>query len=142
MDNIYSATRPLLLFAKMIGYFPLSFEGAATKGNFKFKCSNVVLVCCTLVTFSFCIFRNVKDGSFDESDSSILAKGWNISAIMELSSHICILVYQLKSHKNILGFVRNLHSFDCQVRLCLDFVYQGNSIYFFNDLMFTCRWIR
>lgn len=115
MENFYTSVKSFLFFAKLLGIFPMSFEGPARKGLLKVKWQNVFIsFCLVLVTVSLFTMRFSFDLTFAKN-SEILAKAWDIMTDVEILSYFLLFCYQIFKRKNILKFMKTIQSIDDEV---------------------------
>jgi hypothetical protein len=117
MENIFTVAKPFLTFAKLLGVFPMSFEGPARKGFLKVHWSDLMfsgLGFISLILYFY--FTMLVENLFSFlSDSMIVLKVWKV--VLKLSSLVlfCQFWYQLTRRRLIARFLHLIRNFDMEV---------------------------
>jgi hypothetical protein len=118
MENIFTVTKPFLIFAKLLGVFPMSFEGPAGKGLLKVHWKDLIFSVVAQVYLHSNFFYSLFSINFfhQSSDSKIATEGWNV--IVKLFKVVVIfqILGQLGKRKNVVRFLNLIQNFDMQVR--------------------------
>lgn len=115
MENIFIVSKPFLVFAKVLGYFPMSFSKHATNGRFKIKWFDVLISCCWCL---FIVAVNVTvlfSKQIVLSKSAFLVKAWSISRSAELILYFDLFCCQIYNRRNILKYLTLIYDFDEEV---------------------------
>lgn len=131
MENIFSASKPILTLAKLLGLFPMSFEGPARKGLLKLKCVNVIISLFWFVAALFMILNRSPFSKVYTGSSQVLPRAWEVLMNLELFSYIFNFCYQNWKRKNIVKFLKIIHKSDEKVEIylfdtkCFNFYFLG-----------------
>lgn len=112
MENIFTTSKPILVFAKFLGLFPMTFIGPDRKGVFKVMWHDVLSSCISIGSLLCLVGANISLGIFFTGDSNILAVAWFIMKNFDISTYACLFCYQVYKRKNILKFLNMIFSFD------------------------------
>lgn len=115
MENIFTASKPFIILAKLLGLFPTSFDGPARKGSLKLKCLDILISLFWFVSICYLVFTGVSRTSFYTGSSIILAKIWDVFIKMEYSLYFIEFCYQVSKHKNIVRFLKKIQKSDEKV---------------------------
>lgn len=116
MENIYTTTKPFYWLAKVMGTFPKTFEGQATRGVLKTKWHDVLLsIIAVLVLIAF-IGIKINMETVMKVESSMLARAWDLYLLLGFYLLIIQLCLQLCKRNKICDFMRLLQKFDAEVR--------------------------
>lgn len=113
--NIFTVSKPFLEVAKVLGIFPMSFDGAPEKGVMNVKWFDVVIWIGTVFTSVAMILLNIKPEDIFIKNSRILIWAWNVLKYTDLISLLFLLAYQFLKRKNILKFLTAIHNVDEEV---------------------------
>lgn len=115
MDNIYSVSKPFLVFLKLCGFFPLSLNDPLLGAQLVFKWYNLTF---TVSNFSILLFL-ILSSSLTKLEyyagSDILAKGWMIMSDYDVLCGVVLLLYQLSRQSKICSFLTKIQEFDQKV---------------------------
>lgn len=115
MDNIYTTVQAFATLLKVLGVFPMSFEGPARKGVLKTKFRDVVITIFPVSVLIVLILFALLDHKLVTIESSILAKAWNFCLILGLFMLLVAFVYQIIHRHNIRDLLQLLDNFDQEV---------------------------
>jgi predicted ATPase len=123
MDNIFTVSRPFLEFFRLVGLFPMAFDGPDRRGILRVSWLGIVTsviliswsVAVNILTILYKGFSRVQD-----QPSGILLAGATSSVMFESFSLIFIIFYQLFKRKKILTFLRNVDRVDKKVIVFCD----------------------
>jgi predicted membrane-bound dolichyl-phosphate-mannose-protein mannosyltransferase len=121
MENIFTVAKPFLTFAKILGVFPMSFDGAARRGLLKIHWRDFIFTVITLSALLAILFFATLSRNFFTmvalDGSKTTFEGWNV--IMKLSNIValCQVLYQLCKSKNIVKLLNLLQNFDLKVKI-------------------------
>lgn len=114
MDNVYTSFRPVFLFARILGLFPMSFEGPITKGFLKTKLFGLTCSGLAFSSLSALIFVQIKYNH--ELDHPTISKvAWYISFDFTMISLLLQFGLQFIKRNEIRKFLTLLNEFDDQV---------------------------
>lgn len=116
MENIFSASKPFLSFSKILGLFPLSFDGPERKGFLKIKLSGLVFSCFSCLFLVYITWANLTFMKLLTNESVILVNAWNIAKTIETLVLFYLFGYQAFKCKNVLKFLRIVEGIDESVR--------------------------
>lgn len=116
MENIFTAVKPILVVAKFLGIFPMSFEGATREGEFRTKWLDIAITllwfcALTLLAVSIILFKLPL-----MNDSKILLLAWIILTDAEPIIYSFMSGYEIYKRNNIVQFLRCFRSNDEEVR--------------------------
>lgn len=115
MENVFSAARPFLIFAKFIGLFPFSLKAQdETRSHW----IDYIFVFCYVSAASFIFYISFfVDNLFTNlMESKTSVTGWNVNIYL---SNIIIFIqfcYQYWKKNNIFRFLNTINDFDEMVR--------------------------
>lgn len=115
MENIYTCFVPFYYFLKLVGGFPSSFDGPASKGNFKAKLIDALIPCVIFLTSILICGLVIFRGETVSSTSGILVQAWTYSLIFCLTLIQAGFAFQLYNHESIIKFIRKIDSIDKKV---------------------------
>lgn len=115
MENIYTVAANVLFFGKLVGFFPLSFNGPPRKGILSTKWHDVTAFCVMIVFISFFMIMNLLNKAYIESSSSMVTNGWNISINIEIISYLLLIGYQMKKRRKFTKLLQHLAAVDAKV---------------------------
>lgn len=122
MENIFTASKPFLIFSKLLGFFPMSFEENSKQIIKKVKWADIFLTCCSFfILIIFNIATMLETNSLTVTNSSFLLVAWDMVRKAELVSYCFLFVYQLRRRNQIVQFLEKLHNFDEKVKKLLKF---------------------
>lgn len=113
--NIFTVSKPFIEVAKVLGIFPMSFDGAPEKGVLKVKWFDAFIWIGTFSISVAIIFLNMKRETIFIKNSSILIWAWDILKYIDLISLLFLIAYQFLKRKNILKFLNVIHKVDEEV---------------------------
>lgn len=111
MENIFTGAKPFLFLAKVLGLFPMEFEGPTRKGFLKFKLSNLLSTCCA-VALLLCLTSANTFYLVVIPKTQFLSQSWNISVSLENFSFVVLYGYQVFKRENIVKFLKKLQAID------------------------------
>lgn len=115
MDNIYTAFRPFYIAMKVLGIFPVSFEGPARKGILRQTFSDIFLSCISIIPFiTLFVVSCSRQNSMDLA-SQILPRAWSLSNLFCLTMLVLSYSYQIAKRGSIIKFLELLEGFDKEV---------------------------
>lgn len=117
MENIFTVAKPYLTFISLTGFFPMSFDGPASKGLLKTRKLEASISSVALAILIYILIICVINKSYVDNDSVILVAGWNIYTNMQTASFIFMLAYQILRRNKIANLLGNIRSVDKEVRL-------------------------
>lgn len=120
MENIYTVSKPLLKVAELLGFFPMHFVGPSKVGNLQLSWFGVLMSICLILTNAIIFAKVMTTRSFVMTDSEILSKAFDILTKTEHLTYFLLIGYQMKKCKNVVKFLKLLHSFDEKVRNSLN----------------------
>lgn len=110
--NIFSCTRPFLVFLKVFGFFPLTLNN---KNEFKAKASDVAITFCAI---AFIVWLDAVSASsifvFD-IESQIIQKIWTYTGTLSAFLQFFMILYQLWKCKEVARVITSLHKIDLKV---------------------------
>lgn len=112
MENFFTAAKPFLTFAKLFGYFPMSFIKNPKSGELKVKWFDVVISSFWVLFILAMNVKNFSGSGIILSTSSMLIKAWNVFRTVELVLYVGLVFDQIYKRQNILRFLRVIHDFD------------------------------
>lgn len=118
MENIFSVSEPYYFLCKVLGLFPMSFEGPKTKGVFKTKWNDVVCSLLSLIVPVLLIALNFYLEYGPTSSSAMLSDLWKIQAVFGVFLILLQHSYQISKNKEIPRFLNAVNEFDQKVVLC------------------------
>lgn len=114
MENIYTTVKPFYLLAKVMGTFPMTFEGQATRGVLKTKWHDVLLsIIAVLILIAFIVTKYNME-TVIKVESSMLVRAWDLYFLFGFHLLIVQLCLQLCKRNQICEFMRLLHKFDAE----------------------------
>lgn len=116
MENIFTISKPFLVFAKALGIFPMTFEEPARKGKLKVKLFDIVLSVLSLLAISYITLSSFSSKIFFSGDRKIMETAWYILKNLDVTSYFFLFWYQIVKRKSILNFVLLLADLDEKVR--------------------------
>ena len=106
MENVFTAFKPYLIFTRVLGFSPVSFEKPARKGIVR-RATWVVSAAFGLLTVSSLVLNVVSVTKLPrQGQSKILYYGWILPS---LSENICLLVLylrQLRERTSLVCFLK------------------------------------
>lgn len=117
MENIFTVSQPFLIYARILGLFPMCADGPARKGFFKVKWHSVVVTVCSMFVLLYATVQNFSHYYFfNVYASDITTKAWDILKNAELCSYFLLLGYQICKRKQVVEFLRLIYQIDEEVR--------------------------
>ena len=118
MDNVYEAVKPFYNFAKVLGLFPISFEGQTAKREFKTRKIDVALTFFSLLLFVtlFCARMENIFSRIGIKDSDLQRIVFETTFTIMLFTLLIQFVLQISKRVEIIRFLKLLHDFDIEVR--------------------------
>jgi hypothetical protein len=116
MENVYTISKPFLIFSKVFGLFPMSFEGSARKGFLKFKWINLIFTFCLFAALTYLQVELSRRVALLLCELSLMDKVWTSLTQAQLLSFYWCFCYQIFKSKNTLRFLQLIGSFDENVR--------------------------
>jgi hypothetical protein len=119
MENVFTAAKPFVVFAKLLGVFPMSFDGPARKGLLKSHWSDWIcaLLWMLLMLSALLLLRRLKSSFYLLADSEISLEAWYIAGYLHISSLSIFIFIQVRNREKIVRFLNLLHDFDNKVKL-------------------------
>jgi 7tm Chemosensory receptor len=115
MENIYSSVKPFYNLSKILGLFPLSFDGSETKGRLELKWHGVVSCVVTVLILTLLLFMNFLDEE-DPSSSAMLNNVWNFQVVFGLILLLILFIYQIKQRNAIADYLQIIKNIDDKVK--------------------------
>lgn len=116
MENIFTSFKPIYFVSKILGLFPMSFDGPDIQGRFKIRWTDVIasfLSISILASLVPLVFLNP-----DLSNSTVLlAQLWNIQVIVGTFFLSLAFIYQIMKCKSTVSFLHAVNKFDEKVKL-------------------------
>ena len=121
MDNVYTAIKPFYAFVKVLGMFPMTFQGHVINGNFKTKRSDVVSTCLSFLFFILLCCARTRDGIKNCQLTPTLSRIlWEATFAFILSMLLAQFGLQIHKRNEIEKFLKQIHNFDNEVKkICL-----------------------
>lgn len=116
MENIYTTVKPFYIVCKILGSFPMTFEGPTMKGCFKTKWHDVLLTSCSFAFLASLAIYKLQGGNVIENKSAIMTKAWDLSLKVGLFAFLMHFCIQVGIRNKIKRFLRSLSNFDLEVR--------------------------
>jgi hypothetical protein len=116
MENVFTAFKPFYLLSKLIGTFPMTFQGQAKNGNFKTKLFDAVYSIISCCAIFFMIYMKFSSDNLVRSESMIVYIIWSYSIVFELLTLLIQLWFQIYHRHEIELFLKLLHEFDNEVK--------------------------
>lgn len=134
MQNIYSTSKNFLLYGKYFGFYPLSFEGPARKGFWKFKKINLFPTLCSVLLLISIIYMNIVTPRDTNSAASILDYAWSFTADSSLAVHVYLMFHQVLKYKTFKCFLQHIFKIDDDVGLFEKIIgFEGNTNLYFRQ---------
>jgi hypothetical protein len=115
LENFFTSVEPFLVFAKFLGFFPMSFDGPARNGKFKVKFFNIFATSCFTLISALILFLNITNGAFVTTDSRLLYYGWVLPSISEMFFQLGLFIKQVNQRADVVNFLKQLNSVDEKV---------------------------
>lgn len=116
MENIFTVVRPLYLVTKVLGLFPMSFNGLTEKGNFVVKHRDFVAPILN-VFLAICLVPLIILYPLEvESFSPMMSTTLHLIGISGTILNFIPFSYQIYKRKSINRMLRDFHDFDKKVR--------------------------
>lgn len=115
MDDVYKFVKPYLVFSKVIGLYPVTFDGPLKDRKSLFKWHDWILPVVNITTVLYLICGTSSAGISFMKPSSIQDKAWSLMATFDISSYFLLLVYQLYKRHNLITFLSKIYDYDEQV---------------------------
>jgi hypothetical protein len=113
MENIFTSLRPFTTFAKLLGAFPLSFEGRVRNGNLKTKFFDALISIFIIFALSIGFWCRILE--LDFFTSRILMRLLVYSQTFEFVTLCIKLIYQNVKRKSYRKVLKLLDEFDEKV---------------------------
>jgi hypothetical protein len=117
MENIYSTFSCFYIFAKVLGAFPMSFDGPIANGKIKTRKFDILISCFITLLIIFLVYAETDVQMSAVFGGTILTKAWDIFLIFGLLTLLIKLFYQIFKHKNIKRILKLLNDFDVKVNI-------------------------
>jgi hypothetical protein len=119
MENIFTVAKPFLIFAKLLGVFPMSFDGPARKGFLKTKLADLVhSIFSFVIIFSLFYYVSFASSLIKSLTATEIAfQGWMTALYLQTSIFICLFLYQLSRCRNVVRFLNLVHCVDKKVKM-------------------------
>ena len=134
MENIFTATKPFLSFAKVFGLFPMSFEGRARKGVLKVHWHDLLMLFISSSIHIALFMTMTTSYKTPERTSIILSHGWKILSncgVFFGPIHFC---YQIYNRKNILKILISIQNVDKEVKTVKHLLVEYLIKYYFSKI--------
>lgn len=112
MDNVYTIVKPFYILSKVLGTFPLSFDGPPQKRFLVTKWYDVVT---PLILPGISILLIVLNALLI-NDNEVLYSVWRINGIFGCCLVILQFGWQMKKFKSVPKFLEALNTFDRKVK--------------------------
>lgn len=112
MDNVYTIVKPFYILSKVLGIFPLSFDGPPQKGFFITKWYDVITPLILPGTSILLIALSALLGN----ETEMLFGVWRISGIFVCFLVILQFCWQMNKFKSIPKFLEALNTYDLKVK--------------------------
>lgn len=116
MENIYTCSKPFYIFSKVLGLFPMSFDGPASKGFLKRTWHDILTSSCSLSVLVALIALQLIYGKLFQPGAPIFFKVWQLSIISCLFMLFIQFFVQIHKRNRIQEFFGLLHKFDSEVK--------------------------
>ena len=121
MENIYTAAKPLFVFAKFLGLYPYPLNCEKDSKNDTNQVGFAVIWTCFISAILICTsVKMCLNFETLEVNSDLLSSAWKAIVFFDIWSILVLFVYQLLKRKNILNFLTVLNSIDEMVRFKKD----------------------
>lgn len=115
MENIYTSSKPFYNLVKLLGLFPMSYDGPVHKGILEVKHLDIIstIISMSLCVFLFCLGLIFEDGAV--STSKFLSQ---VFVVHHLCANVLIFfnaVYQTSKYRSIAKFLVAIETFDLKV---------------------------
>lgn len=118
MENIFTESKPFLVFAKFLGFFTMSVTEDLKIISTTVKWFDVFMTCCSFVALVFLNVTTLLQANFlAVSESSFLLIAWDLTRKFELVSYIGLFLYQFQQRNQIKKFLEKLNGFDEKVKM-------------------------
>jgi F0F1-type ATP synthase membrane subunit a len=122
MENIFTYLRPFTIFAKLLGVFPLSFEGRVRNGNLQMKVPDIIFsIFVFLLVFNLIRLRYLELNFSSETD--VPSKLVVYSLLFEFVALFAKLFDQNIKRKGFGKFFELIKEFDKKVKFSFGFLY-------------------
>jgi hypothetical protein len=115
MENVFTAAKPLINLAQILGLFPMSFEGPQAKGIFKTKIWTVALTVMWLIIHMSLVVPSINFSTYFDQDSKVLPNAWKFCIILKSFSFCINFLYQTSYKRSIVEFLEKLHETDDRI---------------------------
>lgn len=115
MENIFTATKPFYVLAKVLGLFPLSAKSPWENGKFKTNLLDVSHWFVMIFLASILIAINVFFDDGPASTSPLVAMMFKIQAMFGTFLISILFFYQMAKRHSIVNFFRAIDEFDQRV---------------------------
>lgn len=115
MENIYTVSKPLLTVARLMGLFPMSFNGRPREKCLKIRYLYVLTSIFWLVS-SIYLFALTISFDYGYDNSKMLTRVWKMVILLKHFSMIFNFCYQIFKIKNMLKFMTKIQESDEMVR--------------------------
>lgn len=116
MENIFTVSKPFLLFSRTIGLFPMSLK---LSSNFFSQTCKLGSISSSLsiigLSIVFIFYSTIDFKLFQRSQ--ILPLAWDIAMNVETLTHIFLLIFQIGKRKKIIKFLWLIYEIDKEVKL-------------------------
>lgn len=116
MENIYTTVKPFYILSKVLGSFPMTFEGPPEKGFLRTKCQDILATGCSFIVLTVLALYKLTSENVFQCDSFIMIKSWDVSIVVGFFVFLMHFCVQVAVRKNIKKFLRRLHNFDQEVK--------------------------
>lgn len=114
-ENVFTSARPFLVLMKILGLFPLSFEGSAEGGRWERKLRDYSYSLCKFVFWILLVIANILYSDFIESSSFIMRNIFNFSISVGFISIPLMLFSQWCKCSNVPIFLSSINDCDRKV---------------------------
>lgn len=117
MENFFTASNPFLICGRVLGFFPMAFDGPPYKGTLKLSWIGVLAFNFSLIFSVYLMISNLREAAFFYTSSSqITLTAYMITKNAELLIYFNITLYHMYNRKNIVRFLKLVHEVDEMVR--------------------------
>jgi hypothetical protein len=112
MENVFISSKFFLIFAKLLGFFPMSVN----QSSMKVKNIDIFMTCCSYTALIAINIETFWHDKFFTLGNTFIQNAWDVIKKTEMISYIFLFAYQLRARKKIFSFFKDVHRFDEKVR--------------------------
>lgn len=116
MENIFTVVKPFYILAKVLGLFPMSYEGLTNKGKLTFKWRDAIPACLSLALQVTLLVMVLKFADEPASSSTLINQIWIIQCFVAFIFLFLLFIYQIGKCKSIANFLHPIYKIDERVR--------------------------